>query len=507
MADGLFNNLDVRDPAERRREQAEARVAQARDAEERGRQSMALRDAERQLADERAADAVKAQRMLREINQDLAVECTAIAEQSRTNRRRHLIDAVGASGNELGQARMKAISAHTRAQQFDAIAAELRTTTVKVTEPSVYGPHSDASYFADLALYVSGVDSAPGYGEARKRLERHSRGLGWDATEPGKRGDYARRALRERARGENPDEAERLYRSMTTGASSGGALVPPAYLVEDYAVYREYVPSYAEQAVTTRPLPDYGMTVKVPKFTGPAGAAEQTTEGNPLTETDPTGAYVDAPVRTFAGVVTASQQLADRGGPLGFDQAIFAQLQQDLAQQVDVALITVALAGATTYTRATFGIPGLLADFGQMASGLETAAGVKLSPTCAVTTPVLGEWLMSQVGSDNRPVFMPAPGAGSRADGFLGYSPSGIPLWTDGSLPLSSGHAQIVVTSKAAVWHYAGTPTMTVIPNGAGASSLQAVFRLHQYSAFSVRYAAGVAAASGAAYPAAPTWA
>ena len=89
-----------------------------------------------------------------------------------------------------------------------------------------------------------------------------------------------------------------------------------------------------------------------------------TAEGVGIPNTSLTGGYITQPISTYVGSTTVSLQLHDRSGPLGFDQVIFATLQNNLDRSFDTALITAIITGATTtYARATtWGVPQYWAD-------------------------------------------------------------------------------------------------------------------------------------------------
>jgi HK97 family phage major capsid protein len=186
--------------------------------------------------------------------------------------------------------------------------ANLRTQ-VRVSEPSPYGEGSPHSYFRDLVAAVSPVPVA-GKADAEERLRRHGRDV---QTRAAGGTAAARRAVRDLVRRDTPAEAE--YRAMTTGTGSGLAFVTPAYLLDQWAKWRSYVPAVAD-ACRNVELPEYGMEINVPAvLSGPDAVAIQATENSSVGETNLTAGYRTAAVETFAGSTTVSQQLFDRAGP------------------------------------------------------------------------------------------------------------------------------------------------------------------------------------------------
>lgn len=446
------------------------------------------------LREARAAD----DRRLAQFLEATADECDA-ALRSNVLAATRAVD-----GKARASSRVRAIRSFERAGQYRQMASALRGGAVTVHEPDIYSRTSRYSWFADIA-----VRSSPGADprlrdQAGDRLEKYGRQLAWAVGEEAR---HFRRTVRELGRRYGDDEAraQAEFRAMTTGSTSGGSFVVPAYAVEDYATYRSLVPAYIDNCVTMRPLPDHGMTISVPAFTAPAGVSAPAENTTP-TQGTPAATYRQAAVSMFAGVVPASQQLLDRSGPLGFDSAIYAQLRDEAAQQLNIAALTAALTGVTASTRASFTVGGFLSDIGQAASTLQNTAGVALPPSAIITTPPLGEFILSQTTSAGQPVFQQMPGKGDRAEGYSGYAPSAIPLYLDANVPATGGDATILVTNDTALFMYAGEPICDAIVGSASASSLTVQFRLRWYASPVVRYPAAVKAISGAAYPTSPIW-
>src|SRR5262249_40040513 len=102
-------------------------------------------------------------------------------------------------------------------------------------------------------------------------------------------------------------------RDLSTTATAGGDFVPtgvPAYVGDDYATALRNR-SVLQSILTTRPLPDKGMTVKTPRLSTGTAVAVQT-ENTSVQETDIVEALVSAAVITIAGLQDVSQQLLDR---------------------------------------------------------------------------------------------------------------------------------------------------------------------------------------------------
>jgi len=145
-------------------------------------------------------------------------------------------------------------------------------------------------------------------------------------------------------------------RAMTTGGGAtasaagggGAALVAPAFLDDLFAPFLQR--SVFVEECNGQPLPEFGLHVYLPQITSDAGMAQQVTEGDSVTETDPGMALLGTQLETISGEVIVSQQLFDRSGGPGsgvtVDTVIAKQLGLDFAAKVDVYVLATALATA-----------------------------------------------------------------------------------------------------------------------------------------------------------------
>lgn len=386
-----------------------------------------------------------------------------------------------------------------------------------VSEPRTYEENSPYSFFGDVVRSLS--PSWAGHGEAKARLARHAVELEGEIRS-NRCSPEARRVLREQR---NRDRDQIETRGATSSTISG--FTTPQYLIQHYRAWRENPPTFMWQ-LNMQDIGEYGLQMNVPTFTAGGGIASQT-EGSALTESDPTSTYVSTNLTTYAGKVTVSQQLLDRAGPgQTFDKTVYAQVRQEYEQQVDAAVITAAIASAQTISNSgTFGIAGLYGDIYNARQKLETAAGTKLRPTHVFFLPDPWAFAASQVGTDGRPIMMPAPVKadyvamqkppvaimGDNEDilpaGYTGYAFGDIPAFTDNSIPLTSGNATIIVMNSSAIIPFVQQdPTVAVYPETL-ANNLQALVMVWGYATANVVHASGICAISGAAYSATPTFA
>lgn len=520
-SDWTFTPTDFRPREERTaeaRKEAKAREREARKAQlERDRREQANLT---QADDARTAELVARERERLEVSitANLAEQATECRDGARRNALRNLErslvqfppaeTATAEQRTQRGQVEREALAAFRRSREWDEFSAELRSVSVGA-EPPIYGPHSEHSYFRDRTLAASD--------NVRERVRKPAleRLAASDRREIRENPERVTRALRDMSRQEitfiqqSRDQFEELRTGMTSGSGSGGAFQTPAYLLDDYATWREFAPVFAEQGCTNKPLPPFGLKVYVPTFTAGVDAGKQSAEGAGISEVDATGALQEGDIATLESVILASQQLVDRVGPgHNFDEFIFAQAMQELDQKWDAAVIAAALTGVTPNSRGSAFTANEVAaaygsDLGQMASSLETTAGVKLPPQCQFTAPTFGEWLIAQTDAQSRPLF-PYVGGQSRTDGFTGFAPGAVPLFLDGNL-VSGGNAQVIVTNRASVYVYVGDPLFQIFPESA-AEDLQAVVRAYRYFAVVQRYPGGVAETTGAAYSNTVTW-
>jgi uncharacterized protein len=167
------------------------------------------------------------------------------------------------------------------------------------------------------------------------------------------------------------------------------------------------------EAIDNQPLPDAGMSFRIPKVTTSAAVAQQTYE---LTEVQSTQGQIEdltVDVKSFAGANVVSRQLIDRSDPSYFEE-LLRQLAQSYAHQTDkFAYDTVK--GSSTSTAATL--------YGAVVQGIADSYGVmRFSPDTIVVAPggTSGSaWLdfLKAVDEDKRPLF--AAAAPSNAAGLI----------------------------------------------------------------------------------------
>lgn len=89
----------------------------------------------------------------------------------------------------------------------------------------------------------------------------------------------------------------------------------------------------------TEPLPAGTDSINIPKIDTGTATAVQTADNATVTETDLTDTYVQANVKTIAGMQGVAIQLLEQS-PIAFDEIIFRDLAADYATKLDVQVIS-----------------------------------------------------------------------------------------------------------------------------------------------------------------------
>lgn len=408
-----------------------------------------------------------------------------------------------------------------------------------VSEPPPYGPGSPHSWFLDTAVArgaetgtfaARGADMDPV--RVSERLARHAQESRCAVLTPGSAYGLAIRAQRrELVRVEDPDRhrqaAEAEIRALTTGGgilsaagSEAAAFVPPAFVLKLFATYRGVARSFADQCAS-EPLPDYGMRVYVPVFSGASSVTEQS-EGGAVSEAVPTTALESGEVKSLDGRVIITEQLSERGftGGYTFDKVLGEQLAQQLHERVERYTLGVAIAnGAAVAGQSSYSTAKLYQDLAKGREQLTDTAGTRLRPTHMFTTSDLYSYASRQVDvTSERPIIVPQFVSGcpvaTGADGFDSgdlpkwsrftgtVMPGGVLWFTSDAIPNygTTSQTQILVSAPAvAILLMESTPVLNVYPQ-TGAERLEPTVVLREYCSAVTRHASGTASISSAAY-------
>lgn len=373
---------------------------------------------------------------------------------------------------------------------------------VITSEPRVYGPGSDASYFQDIALAAM---QAPPSEEARKRLTRYATELDREIADPNS--PEGRRALQ--LKRENRRSSDRVEQRAGASSTSIAGFTTPVYLVDEWAAYRSPARSFTDQT-TKLPLPPFGLQVNVPSFTGASLVGTQT-ELSGVSDLSPTGSNISTSLVTQAGQVAISQQLFDRGGLSGmaFDKIILKQISLQLDAAVDTYVLTQALATAATVSDSNgITMAYFYQDLALAREKLSDTAGTCLLATHLFTTSDFFGYITRQVDSQLRPILPPDSGAivaASQIDDPQWASWTGVHLgqmrWhTDDNIPASGSNTQLLVARPEEVYVFDGEQLSFAYPETV-AGSLSVIVGLRSYVGVIIRYPKAIAAISGSTYP------
>lgn len=315
----------------------------------------------------------------------------------------------------------------TARQEAEALARSLPTTTtthaggrnVSVrSEEKVYREGGEHSFFADLyARDMRRGNSRP----AEERLARH--------------------------------EQETLVEMRASTISTMAGMVPPKYLVDEYAPFASAGRPFLN-AVGSQTLPPDGVSYVIPRVSTGATAAIAT-EGSGFNDTDIAVSNDTAVVQLIGAKSDVSRTLVERGGPI-VDRLVFPELLESCNRIED----STALNG----TNATTSILGPLSGV----SGINSVAYTDASPTVGELWPKIADaiqriesnrfaaptaifmhprrwgWITSALDTQGRPLFNfstvmrddPYVGLGTGlVYGQIVGSLMGLPVITDASMP------------------------------------------------------------------------
>lgn len=372
---------------------------------------------------------------------------------------------------ELVEAEEARSAASKLAERFDDPASKAPEVRVK-SEPAVYVPGGDHSFFADAYRSEFSNDF-----EARDRIQRHGK---------------------------------QVLETRDVGTGAFGALVPPQYLVDMYAPLARAGRPVAN-SVRNLPLPSSGMTLNVPRITTGSSVAAQSSENSAVSETDMDETTLAVSVQTLAGQQDVSRQALERGA--GIDQIVFGDLAAAYAVAVDSSTIT-AITGqagieSVTYTDAS---PTAAELFPKFADAIQRVNANRFLPATAIFMhPRRWGWLTAAVDSANRPlVSIHAPsnavGVGKAAEyGQVVGEIFGLPVVTSANIPTNLGSGtnedQIIVAraDDVCLWeeNASGAPRELRFEQTAG-GSLTVKLVAYGYSAVTAgRYPKSIATIGG----------
>jgi HK97 family phage major capsid protein len=405
---------------------------------------------------------------------------------------RALTDQIKEADTEIGDLDTRITELAEEEKRTQAAAAATRRAAsvnaqLRVTEARTYERGSKVSYLRDLATSSIMQDA-----EARTRLERHA----------------------EEVRVE-PEYKE--YRDLNRADGSGGAFVPPAWLMGQWIeLARAGRPT--ANLFNTQPLPPGTDSINIPRVLTGTATAIQPNDNDPVQEVDLTDSSLSIPVRTIAGQQDIAIQLLDQS-PINFDELVFRDLLADYATKTNLQILSGSGAagqvmglntqtGATAVTITATTVAGLYSAIANSTSQIYAARYA--APDVIVMHPRRWAWLVSQLDANTRPLVVPAAQGPNNAIGTFGGlgvqqvvgSMQGLPVVTDPSIPTNQGAGTnqdmiLVMKSDDVVLYESGIRTRVLQETLSGTLTVR--LQVYGYLAFSAgRYAASLARITGA---------
>jgi HK97 family phage major capsid protein len=364
----------------------------------------------------------------------------------------------------------------------------------------VYAPGNGQSYFRDLAAV-----GAPSYGigqiGARERLTEHARLI--ERAAPDLPDEFRATANRGNPNVSKWDNEQRVNPNTTYG--TGGEFVPPVYLIAQYVKALRAGRVVADR-VTKSPLPPGTDSINIPKVNQATLTAPQGAQGGAVASRDLTTLMCTSPVITIAGQSDVALQLIEQT-PINFDEVIYTDLLADLAQKIDVqvlsgigptvgqltGMLNVVGTNAITFTSASPTVPLLYPYFAQATTAV--AKNRFMAPDTIAMHPSTWGFIVAALDSQTRPLV----GANGQdafntisiqdtdvAEGIAGRV-AGLPVILDANIPNSMGtgsnQAPILVGRFSDFMLWESTIRLRALQESLS-GTLQVRYQAYQYLAF-----------------------
>lgn len=300
-------------------------------------------------------------------------------------------------------------------------------------------------------------------------------------------------------------EYEVQKRALTT--STFGGLIPPDYLLELYAKALRNGRVFADQ-VNHQPLPEFGMSLIVPRLTTGLSAAVQSSENSAVSTQDIVESDLTIGVETIGGYSPVSRQSLERG--MLNEELLFEDLVARIWAALDVECINGSgspphfqgfLGQSGIKTSAATGssnLPAVYANIADVVQQINSATGgLGYVADKIVMHPRRWGSFVAAVDTTNRPILgisgYPAfnvDGMGNSAGyGYVGTI-QGLQAYVDANVPTNLGSGSnedaILVFASGVVhlWEDGDQPITLRFDQQAG-TSLEVMLAGYQYAAFS----------------------
>lgn len=307
------------------------------------------------------------------------------------------------------------------AAQFPAASPPREQGRIEVREPDMYrrgGPHS---FLRDL--YYATSRMAQNHPDAATRIQRY--------------------------RETHQAQAPVILNDGTTSSYAG--LVPPQYLVEEFAPIARAGRPFLN-ALTARPLPAVGTTFTIPKGRTGTRIDVQATQNASLTERDYTVEDLTIPLVTIFGGVDTSRQSIERG--VGVDDLLMQDLMEEYAVKIDTQAFTAdgtngqhyGMISTTGVTRNAITTTYAVGQWKQIAKAISDIHGLRhFPPNLIAMHPRRASFFQSATDTNlGRPLIVPSQRYGpNNVGGLLNLASGeaiigemhGLPVLVDANIP------------------------------------------------------------------------
>ena len=239
----------------------------------------------------------------------------------------------------------------------------------------------------------------------------------------------------------------------------------------------------------TRPLPQAGMTVSIPKITANATVATVAEGGDTTGTTQITSAYINATVIKKAGFQRYSQELLLRSDPSFYD-IMLQNLRDGYAQATDEYVIAQITAGGTQAATTAATSAGMI-------SFVSTEAAAAYNATKRVAQSLVsgvGTWslLMGAVDTTGRPIYnaaQPMNAAGNTAPTSLRGNVLGLDYYVDANMVSTVIDESSFIIEKGSIEIYE-SPALTLQTNVPSTGEIE--LELFGFVAAGVTFAGGL---------------
>jgi HK97 family phage major capsid protein len=197
--------------------------------------------------------------------------------------------------------------------------------------------------------------------------------------------------------------------------------------------------------VQRQPLPGGTDSINIPKLLTGTTVAAQTADNQPVSQTDLTDTFLNAPVRTIAGQESLAIQLIDQS-PIAFDDVVFRDLVAAHATQTDLQVIggtgangqLLGILSTPNISSVTLSSVDVKGVYAAIANAIQLVHTTRFQPPEVICMhPRRWGWLLAQLDQQSRPLFVPEASA---------FNPVGVLENVDSQQVLGRSHGLVVVT-------------------------------------------------------------